>query len=706
MSIGSFKHANVYWTGKNALNFALHCNLIDATVIGVLLVWFLSAAVFWAAVEAVLLGNSPLSWLSFWANLSGRRSLAVQGPVYCLPRFPWLWDLQLAPFRMSSHPATAHDGFHLCKYLAGVAHGRHVALTICHDDEDRSIPPVRPVTPFGRSGLHPGLSGSLGPLECSGLDCLPFAGLDLLGLFIAVRPTCSWIASCTSHPGRPYVPYWTYWITFFLDSCTSHPGRPYVPYWTPYWITFLISQILLGLIDFLWKTHAAWPPSQVTHPPSPLCFLASHDPHPPDLLFGYLLAPCDLDCTPFFSFSRSLAPNPKKLPPVVTEISSEETVSSSWLVGSVLSVKPVEGDSVVRIFRSVWKAKNVSEIAELRSNFFLIKPSSAEAMDMILKRRPWVVHDDLFSIKPFIPAWNSDAYDFKLMTIWVRVYKLPLGAMNRDMGLQLGGCIVDIDLKKLQYGSWLRVKPQQPQPGPRKHSRIEYFSEGAPAPEPATADKAPPQSPRNQTAIPTEAANVNRQVDTAPTHVSSDGSPSAGVAGTGTGGATMPIVAVDSGVATEKGAGEATVPFAAETVAVPCDQAQGRSLPADSIQSGQPDSTVPAKAAENNAAACFSTAPVRSSKRTIQGRVFRAKYFRSGSLLDAGLPDHASYAWKGLYSALQDLRGGFLPLSDSRPTQYRWSGHDTGRVLGGFAQHSVVPSSSASAEAAAVLARL
>ncbi|KAK9009194.1 hypothetical protein V6N11_035739 [Hibiscus sabdariffa] len=59
-------------------------------------------------------------------------------------------------------------------------------------------------------------------------------------------------------------------------------------------------------------------------------------------------------------------------------------------------------------------------------------------------------------------------------------------------------------------------------------------------------------------------------------------------------------------------------------------------------------------------------------------RVFRAKYFRLGNLLDAGLPDHASYVWKGLYYALQDLRGGFLPLSDSHPTQYRWSGRDTG----------------------------
>ncbi|KAL4323476.1 hypothetical protein GQ457_11G029000 [Hibiscus cannabinus] len=381
-------------------------------------------------------------------------------------------------------------------------------------DEDRIVPPVRPVAPFGRSGPQLDLSGSLGPLECTDMACLSLA----------------------------------------------------------------------------------------TPPPSPLCFLASHDPHPPDLLSVYLLAPWDiLDCTvPSLSVQLPTLSSVFSLPSyimdlyllsamdnlnfteeeafaVVTEISSVETVSSSWLVGSVLSVKPIDGDSVIHIFQSVWKAKNVSEIAELRPNFFLIKPSSTEAMDMILKRRPWAVHDDLFSIEPFTPAWNTNAYEFQLMTIWVRVYKILLGAMNRNMGLQLGGCIgkalgidhrveggnmgdflriratpcplryerlprfcyfygmvghdlptcavkpMDLDLKKLQYWSWLRVKPQQPQPGPRKRSGIEYFNEVVPASEPATTDKVPPPPPMSQTVSPTETINVNRQVDTDPTHVLSAG---------------------------------------------------------------------------------------------------------------------------------------------------------------------------------------
>ncbi|KAK8660406.1 hypothetical protein V6N13_051332 [Hibiscus sabdariffa] len=126
---------------------------------------------------------------------------------------------------------------------------------------------------------------------------------------------------------------------------------------------------------------------------------------------------------------------------VVMESPGDEGESSLWLVGSVVTNKIVKGDSVCSIFRSVWKSKHVSEILELRPNFFLIKPVGVESKDMILKRRPWVVHDDLFSIELYNPTWWAVDFKFNNMVIWVRVYQLPLRALNGAMGLQLGGCI-------------------------------------------------------------------------------------------------------------------------------------------------------------------------------------------------------------------------------------------------------------------------
>ncbi|KAL4297740.1 hypothetical protein GQ457_12G013570 [Hibiscus cannabinus] len=135
---------------------------------------------------------------------------------------------------------------------------------------------------------------------------------------------------------------------------------------------------------------------------------------------------------------------------VVAETSMEQEDSSSWLVGSVITQKPVNGDSVIRVFRSIWKAKNIQEIFELRANFFLVKPSYRDAF---------------FSIKLYNPVWRIDEYDFRLMTIWIRIYRLPLRAMNRDMGLRLGGCVgkvlgVDHRVEGGNIGDFLRILVQ------------------------------------------------------------------------------------------------------------------------------------------------------------------------------------------------------------------------------------------------------
>ncbi|KAK8535560.1 hypothetical protein V6N12_057076 [Hibiscus sabdariffa] len=150
---------------------------------------------------------------------------------------------------------------------------------------------------------------------------------------------------------------------------------------------------------------------------------------------------------------------------VVIEAATAEENSKNWLVGSVITVTPVDEDFVVRIFRSVWKVKNVSAISELRPNFFLIKHVSAEAKDMILKRRPWVVHNELFSIEPFNPAWRANEYFFTTMVVWIWVHKLPLQAMNSEMVLRLGVSVgkalgVDHWIEGGNMGDFLRVLVQ------------------------------------------------------------------------------------------------------------------------------------------------------------------------------------------------------------------------------------------------------
>ncbi|KAL4386622.1 hypothetical protein GQ457_09G020910 [Hibiscus cannabinus] len=410
---------------------------------------------------------------------------------------------------------------------------------------------------------------------------------------------------------------------------------------------------------------------------------------------------------------------------IMVEPPCEAGDSGLWLVGSVISTKSVNGDSVCRIFRSVSKSKNVSEILELRPNFFLIKPIEKAAREMILNRRPWTVHDDLFSIEPYKPEWRTVDFSFTSMVIWVRVYQLPLRAMNGAMGLQLGGIIgttigvdhrveggnlgeflrirvsIDItkplhrsvmlgngqgqksspcplkyerlprfcyfcgllghdlascstkptvlDIRKLQYGSWLRVSVQKPMVGPRRKQGIEYFATNGEAAENdgAPADTTPPPAGSGPSA---GATNTEDDGGLPKTTVAVVGESSGTGSGLSNAGSDTPAAATkeraadqDAGsdtpaTATKERAADQASPVV-DVVAASCDPAQVRPLPTDSGQteivaapcglaqmhsltndSVQADPTIPTFSAEGNAAARVSTGPIRSSKRAIQGR--------------------------------------------------------------------------------------
>ncbi|KAL4347005.1 hypothetical protein GQ457_17G007730 [Hibiscus cannabinus] len=163
-------------------------------------------------------------------------------------------------------------------------------------------------------------------------------------------------------------------------------------------------------------------------------------------ILSYLKAPCSLylDCTinlQLFLLHRTFFPSffprlwfyamdfellsamdnlnftAEEAEEVISDSPPGDENSSSWLVGSVMTLKPINGDSVIRVFRLVWKPKNIQEMVELRSNFFLIKPLIVDARSMIFKRRPWAYHEQFFSIKPYNPILTVEDYDFKLMTI-------------------------------------------------------------------------------------------------------------------------------------------------------------------------------------------------------------------------------------------------------------------------------------------------
>ncbi|KAL4341497.1 hypothetical protein GQ457_08G031700 [Hibiscus cannabinus] len=126
--------------------------------------------------------------------------------------------------------------------------------------------------------------------------------------------------------------------------------------------------------------------------------------------------------------------------PTSTVVIPEEDPRLS-LVGRVITAHEVDGVSLIRVFRAVWKPTKILSITELQSIFFLIHLASEEVRSDILKRGPWVFNDDWFAILPLNPLFSIDEYFFTTMVIWVRILRVPIGLMSEFLGRSLGACI-------------------------------------------------------------------------------------------------------------------------------------------------------------------------------------------------------------------------------------------------------------------------
>ncbi|XP_039048956.1 uncharacterized protein LOC120189879 [Hibiscus syriacus] len=84
-------------------------------------------------------------------------------------------------------------------------------------------------------------------------------------------------------------------------------------------------------------------------------------------------------------------------------------------------------------------------------------------MDLVIKRSSWSFEGDFFFLAPYAADKGLDEYSFEIMAVWVRIYNLPLGAMTKQLRLDLGSCIgkvlaVDMRLQGGNLVDFLRVR--------------------------------------------------------------------------------------------------------------------------------------------------------------------------------------------------------------------------------------------------------
>ncbi|KAK8652328.1 hypothetical protein V6N13_061348 [Hibiscus sabdariffa] len=133
------------------------------------------------------------------------------------------------------------------------------------------------------------------------------------------------------------------------------------------------------------------------------------------------------------------------------------------LVGRVVTSTPIDGNRLIRLFRTIWKEDKVHTITELNPNFFLIAFASSTSRDNILKRGPWEFQKHWFALEHADPMRTIHDYSFQYMCIWVRIHNIPISLMTAALARTLGACIgkvvmTDTRLEDGNMGEFMRVR--------------------------------------------------------------------------------------------------------------------------------------------------------------------------------------------------------------------------------------------------------
>lgn len=80
-----------------------------------------------------------------------------------------------------------------------------------------------------------------------------------------------------------------------------------------------------------------------------------------------------------------------------------------------------------------------------------------------MEGRPWLFEGTLFSVVDFDGCHSLDELDFDHALFWVRMYKLPLACMGREVGQKLGSIVgvveeVDTNEDEIGWGEYLHVR--------------------------------------------------------------------------------------------------------------------------------------------------------------------------------------------------------------------------------------------------------
>jgi hypothetical protein len=133
------------------------------------------------------------------------------------------------------------------------------------------------------------------------------------------------------------------------------------------------------------------------------------------------------------------------------------------LVGKMGVAKKLNKETFKAILTRIWKAEGQIFFKELQPNLWLFEFTLISDKVRVLEGRPWSYDRTILVINEFDANTPPSQMDFSYSPIWIQIHDMPLGCMNRGIGVKIGETMgrveqVAVADDDVGWGSFLRVR--------------------------------------------------------------------------------------------------------------------------------------------------------------------------------------------------------------------------------------------------------
>jgi hypothetical protein len=132
-------------------------------------------------------------------------------------------------------------------------------------------------------------------------------------------------------------------------------------------------------------------------------------------------------------------------------------------LGKIMSDKSGYADGLAASLGRIWCPLKGVRCKDMGGNVFLFTFPQGAGKRKALFDGPWMVNNDLIVMTDFDLEKSLEEHVFDTIPIWIRVWQLPLGWMNREDGMEIGDLVgesvaVDVEEDGTAVGEYLRIK--------------------------------------------------------------------------------------------------------------------------------------------------------------------------------------------------------------------------------------------------------